>query len=719
MESLKSNLVLIETVPEAQTASPTQPAAAGDNPGTAEVTSAGKNLLAALPAADPENCAADTDRKVTQEQLVNRLNFINFQDDIIHAHFTHREYGRTLLVVAAPEPCLEKILKLRWLSETDVGSLLKTHLLDFILVPRGQKFIKSVPEVLAIDAKGACLALPEISREISHRKVERQRCRDISVYVLQNSSSFSGTLLDFTASSFRTELKALPPQSFDWIDSSSPVNVILFSGNQTFFSGECKIIRCTQGQNTRSYVLGSLKQEIPRYRKAEFRSQRQTLNPSPNIIFIHPLTRKRIELKVIDLSGSGFSVEEDENAAVLLPGLILPSIELRFSSSFKMKCSAQIVFRKPSKGKMEGRRLRCGLAIIDVTAQDHIKLLGMLHQAKDKNSYLCSDIDLDDLWDFFFETGFIYPSKYAQLYKNKAEVRATYEKLYTRSPEIARHFIYQDNGTILGHMAMVRFWKGAWLTHHHAARKSALNRAGLMVLDQISRLVYDSYRLRSMHMDYLVCYYRPQNKFPNRIFGGVAGYINNPKGCSVDSFAFLKYTHLNNSQAELPASWQVCPLTDEDLCDLKYFYEKASGGLMLKALDLEPHTCWDDPLRAEFAANGFRRERHLFALNKDGRLQAVLIAYLSDIGLNLSDLTHCVQALVLDPQHLPSKILLASLRQVCRATGQSEVPALIYPLSYAEKQSIPFEKIYNLWIIHNHSQFEYYFKYLNRLLRYK
>lgn len=719
MESLKLNPVPVEYAPEALIASPPSPDAAAETLPSTAVTSAEKEPLVALPAADPENCAADTDRKVTREQLVNRLNFVNFQDDIIHAHFAHQKYERTLLVNAAPEPCLEKILKLRWMSETDVGSLLKTHLLDFVLVPRGQKFIKSVPEVLAIDAKGACLALPEISREISHRKVERQHCRDISVFMLQNSSSFSGTLLDFTASSFRTELKALPPQSFDWIDPSSPVNVILFSGNQTFFSGECKIIRCTQGQNTRSYVLGSLKQEIPRYRKAEFRSQRQTLNPSPNIIFIHPLTRKRIELKVVDLSGSGFSVEEDENAAVLLPGLILPSIELRFPSSFKLTCSAQVVFRKPSKGKMEGRRLHCGLAIIDVTAHDHIKLLGVLHQAKDKNSYLCSDIDLDDLWDFFFETGFIYPSKYAQLHKNKVEVRATYEKLYTRSPEIARHFIYQDNGTILGHMAMVRFWKGAWLTHHHAARKSALNRAGLMVLDQISRLVYDSYRLRSMHMDYLVCYYRPQNKFPNRIFGGVAGYINNPKGCSVDSFAFLKHTHLNNSQAALPASWQVRPLTDEDLCDLEYFYEKASGGLMLKALDMEPHTFKDDSLSAEFAANGFRRERHLFALTQDDRLQAVLIAYLSDIGLNLSDLTHCVQALVLDPQDLTSEILLASLRQVCRATGQSEVPALIYPLSYAEKQSIPFEKIYNLWIIHNHSQFEYYFKYLNRLLRYK
>ena len=284
----------------------------------------------------------------------------------------------------------------------------------------------------------------------------------------------------------------MPPQSFDWIDPSGPVNVILFSGNQTFFSGECRIIRCTQGQNTRSYVLESLRQEIPRYRKAEFRSQRQTLNPSPNIIFRHPLTRKRVDLKVIDLSGSGFSVEEDENAAVLLPGLILPSIELRFTNSFKLNCSVQVVFRKPSKDKMERGRLRCGLAIIDVTAVDHVKLLGMLIQAKDKNSYLCSDIDLDELWDFFFETGFIYPSKYALIHKNKVEIRADLRKALHAQPRDRPPLSFiKHNGTILGHMAMIRFWKSAWLTHHHAARKSALNRAGLMVLDQISRLVYD------------------------------------------------------------------------------------------------------------------------------------------------------------------------------------------------------------------------------------
>jgi hypothetical protein len=268
-----------------------------------------------------------------------------------------------------------------------------------------------------------------------------------------------------------------------------------------------------QSRNAPAASGRTLKNEVQRYRKAEYRSQRQTLSPSPKIIFRHPLTQKRLDLKVVDLSGSGFAVEEEEHSACLLPGLILPEVELCFAGIFKLTCSTQVVFRKPVAGKGEARRVRCGLALIDVTARDHIKLLGMLHQAKDKNSYLCTDLDLDALWDFLFETGFIYPSKYALIHKRKQDVRQTYEKLYTRSPDIARHFVYQDNGTILGHMAMIRFWKNSWLTHHHAARKSALNRAGLLVLDQIGRFVYDTFRLSNMHMDYLVCYYRPQNRF--------------------------------------------------------------------------------------------------------------------------------------------------------------------------------------------------------------
>ncbi len=712
-----SNLVLVESALVANVASPIQPDAAGESSRFTAVSCAEKSILGNTARPSDGLTEQAEGRKVLKERLVNRLNYTHFQDEVILVQFEHRQSARAVSIPAVPQPCLGDVLECHWAETTDVAFLLRSYDIKHILVSHGQKFIKAVPEVLTVDEQGARLALPEISFEISHRRVERQRCRGISVYVVQNSTTFSGALLDFTTQSFRVELAAVSPQSFEWIDSKLPVNVIFFSGNQTLYSGECTIVRHTQDASCRSYVLEPLRQEIQRYPKAEYRSQRQMLTPSPNIIFRHPLTQKRVELKVVDLSGSGFSVEEDEHNGVLITGLILPQIELHLANVLTLTCSVQVVFRRVDTVKEKTRGIRCGLALIDITAQDHVRLMAMLHQVQNKNSYVCNDLDLDALWDFLFETGFIYPKKYALIHTSKEQIKQTYQKLYTRSPEIARHFVYQDNGTILGHLATIRFWKSSWLIHHHAARKSALNRAGLIVLDQVGRFGHDTYRLRGLHLDYLVCYYRPQNRFPSRVFGGAAKYINNRQGCSEDAFAYMGHPEGGEADLNLPARWTVERAESTDVADLEYFYDRAYGGLMLKALDLQSATWQDDELNHEFRKCGFRRERHLFTLKEDGRLRVFLIANVSDMGLNLSDLTNCITAIVLEPKRLAPDVLAAALGMVRRITGQEQVPVLVFPAAYAKENGLPSEKVYSLWVFHMQSQSQTYFRYINRLLK--
>jgi hypothetical protein len=658
-------------------------------------------------------------RKISLDHLINRLNFINFQDGHIQLCFSHRHSGRTRRVPGFPLPCFGPVLECMWSGDPDCVCLIKTHELKYILVPHGEKFIQALTEVIECHPEGCRLALPEVSCEISHRRIERQRCQNITVHLVQNSSSFSGSLLDFTSSSFRVELKAVAPQRLDWIDAALPAQVLFHSGLQTLYSSECRILRRTPGRETRGYVLQPLKHEIQRYRKAEFRSDRQVLSPSPNIIFRHPLTQRRVDLKVVDLSGSGFAVEENEANSMLLPGLILPEVELSFGNIFKIKCSVQVVFCKPLPVHENRQRMRCGLALIDVSAQDHIKLLGILHQVKDKNAYICNEIDLEALWDFLFETGFIYPAKYALIEKNKKDIKETYAKLYQRSPDIARHFVYQDNGVILGHMATIRFWEKTWLIHHHAARKSALPKAGLVVLDQIGRFVHDTFRIRGLHMDYMVCYYRPQNRFPSRVFGGVARHINNPQRCSVDPFAYVRFEDPCEDTPMLPDGWQIDAATAIDQETLSFFYERLSGGLMLKAMDLDPVSRREKLLCQEYQKHGFKRERHLFALKERGRLKAFIIVNVSDIGLNLSDLVHCLNALILEPENLPPEVLWSALRLTLRATRQQGIPALIFPLSYAEAKGFPIEKVYHLWAFHTiDANNQMYYRYLSRLTKY-
>jgi hypothetical protein len=654
---------------------------------------------------------------VSKTALINKLNYVNFKDGTLLLNFHHRKYDKTITRIAKPQPCMGDTLDCLWTETDNFHHLEHTYeFLNFLLVD-GNKLLRVEPELIKMDGEGIRLALPERCYEISSRAATRHLSEGIRVQLLQNSSVFSGKLLDFNANALRAEITAQAPQTFDWIAPDSPVNIILSNEHETLYTGECQIIRQTVGQQTRTYILQPLKQEIQRFRNKEYRSFRYELTPSPNIIFTHPFTNSIFNLKVIDLSGLGFAVEEDEINTVLLPGMILPQVELSFANSFKINCKAQVVYRKLVEDEKGGNWIKSGLALLDIDSHDHVKLLSLLHQSKDRDSYICNKVNMDELWDFLFETGFIYPHKYAFIQKNKDEIKKTYEKLYTQNPHIARHFIYQVRGRIMGHMAMVRFYNKTWLIHHHAARKSALNKAGLVVLDQVGRLGNASHQLLSLHMDYLMCYYRPENKFPSRVFGGAARSINDRKGCSIDRFAYFHHQKAAGVDAILPHPWRLTNVQTDDIQELENFYQHIADGIMLDALDLKPERLSIKGLTDEYRNLGLKRGRHLYALRENDHLRAIVMVNVADLGLNLSDLTNCIKIFVLDGHNLPKKIFSTVISTVADSLLQDEIPVLLFPATYADDQNIKYEKHYNLWVI-NLQYTDPYFKYLNRLLRF-
>jgi hypothetical protein len=657
------------------------------------------------------------DKQLSKEYLVNKLNFTNFQDGTILINFKHKKYDLSITFHARPKPCSGNKLDCLWVEKDRMNEKLHPYKFNNFFVIDGTKLISATPEVSSMNDSGISFVLPETCYEISSRKVARHLCEGINVQLIQNSSFFNGSLIDFNPVSFCIELKIVPPQTFRWLDKNLNVNIILSNESETLYAGECKIIKTTGGQKTRQYVVEPIKHQIQRYHKRDHRSKRQKITPSPDIIFRHPFTKKLVTLKAIDISGSGFSTEEDENSAVLLPGMIIPEMELNFADKAAIKCKAQVLYRQISCGDQRGIRVKCGIAILDMLLEDNMKLLSILHQAKEGNSYICNRVDMDDLWNFFFETGFIYPDKYEFIQKNKRQIKDTYEKLYTQHPNIARHFIYQDKNRILGHMAMLRFYGNTWLIHHHASRKSARNKAGLIVLDQIGDFTYNCHRLHSLHMNFLICYYRTENKFPSRVFGGAARHIKDPKQCSVDDFVYFHYKSIPGIKHKLSEPWQLTETRDEELLELKNFYEHESGGLMIPALDLEPGMADFDELAKEYHKLGFKRQRLLFSLKKNNTLKAVAIVNISDVGLNLSDLTNSIKIIVLDPDDLYRETLNGMLSLLTEKTNQENTSILLFPVAYAKHKDIPYEKIYNIWILKTKAS-DYYFKYIDRLLRF-
>jgi len=655
-------------------------------------------------------------KDVRKKHLINKLNYVNFQDGTILINFKHVKYDQIISLKAKPLPCVGDELKCTWAETDKLHKQLAFYKFKNILVPCDQKILLIKPDEISINEKGVSFILPETCYQVDSRKLRRHSCKGIKAQLIQNSALFYGDLIDFSTTSFRIEVTAVPPQTFQWIDPKSPVNLIFSNEDEMLYSGECRILKQTFGQKTREYVIEPLGHQIRRFKPKEFRSMRQELIPSPNIIFRHPFTKKKANLKVVDLSGSGFSVEEDKYNAVLFPGLVIPELEINFANSFNIKCKAQVVYRKIVEEEENNNWAKCGLVLLDMDMEDHGRLSELLHQAKNRNSYISNIVDMDNLWNFFFESGFIYPEKYAFLQANKEKIKETYKKIYTQNPHIARHFIYQDKGRILGHLAMLRFYENAWLLHHHAASGSDSNRAGVSVLDQVGRFSNASHGLYSTHMDYLICYFRPENRFPSRVFGGVARDIKDPKGCSLDTFVYFHYQKKFNSELHLPEPWRLTKTKHEDLAELETFYEHESGGLMLDALDIKPGMIDCDELSKEYQTLGFKREKHLFSLKNDINLKAVIMANISDVGLNMSELTNCIKVFVPDSNGLSKDILYLALSLISKKFEQSEITVLVYPVNYAEIHSIPYEKLYQMWVL-NTQYGDHYYRHMKKLLR--
>jgi hypothetical protein len=137
---------------------------------------------------------------------------------------------------------------------------------------------------------------------------------------------------------------------------------------------------------------------------------------------------------------------------------------------------------------------------------------------------------------------------------------------------------------------------------------------------------------------------------------------------------------------------------------------------MLSALELEPDMMNLDKLTEEFKRLGFKRERYLFSLKKNNSLKAVFMANISDIGLNLSELTNCIQAIIIDPNNFPRDVFYEALSRLAAKFETEEVPVLVFPSTYVQNQSLTYEKSYNLWVLNMHNTDDYV-KQLKRLLR--
>ncbi|MBN1848110.1 MAG: hypothetical protein JW932_05945 [Deltaproteobacteria bacterium] len=638
---------------------------------------------------------------INQKFLVNTLNRIHFLDGYVLFQFSHIKYKEALLLKAYPKPCRDEVGYFR-LSRSDAGDLdIREYEFSHFIIDDGRSMIVVPATFKGIDKNEIRVQLPASGYMTGQRNAKRFTCKDINVQMIQNGFRANGNLLDYNPSGFRVKVKSENSSSFLWFNSEVPAIIHLQNEEDMFFSGLCLCIRQVGNSKNREVVLAPINKRWVPPNKRQFRHVRQKLVPPPTVIFRHPILRKKVQLEIYDITSLGFSVIEMNEERTLMPGMHMPELIIRFSGGMEITCNAQVIYSVKNEN-----HTRSGLSILDMGVNDYSALTQILANAKETSVYVSNSTDMDALWEFFFDTGFLYPKKYRLLQANKEILKETYQKLYQNNPEIAKQFVYQKNGKIYGYISAIRAYERSWMIHHFAARSVNSRRNGFTVLYQIIHYLYDLARLPSAKMDYAMFYFRPENKFPDRVFGGFARKLGNPNVCSLDLFAYLSYPAISLG-IRLPDGWSLKECTSSDLGKLDRYYRHSSGGLLVDALCLEKDYSDEEPLGEIYSRLGLIREWKIYALKFEDVLNAVLVVNQSEFGINFSELLRGIKVIVTNPENLPWNILSIGISQLIGVYGSNRVPLLVYPFEYVKDKNVPYEKQYQLWIMNTRFGNEY------------
>lgn len=651
-----------------------------------------------LPSFNRDILIKQASRKVARKTFMNAVNYVHFVQGYLFAYLQSVSGKEDALVRVIPEPCQGNGIICHIPEDNAVN--LTDYLLSGLIVDDG-KAISLMPIIIQeLTEHYFTGTIRERGYVFTERQGKRFHCQMVSATVKQGDIEAEGVLEDFTLSGLRIILNKDKDVSSASFRENETILLNLYKEAYLIFSGPCTLLR----GNTKasSLILRPLNINQKRFRERKNRNPRLNLIPTPKVIFNHPFNNKRVTYEVFDLTTAGFSINEKTSYALMMPGLMIPDITIVYAGGLKLRCSAQVVYGI----KLNRHTVRFGFAIYDMDAQSYNKLFDIFSNASDVYANMTSDVDMDALWEFFFESGFIYPKKYETLSKYKDEFKQTYQTLYHNAQDIFASFTYQQNGVIYGHVSILKAYEKTWMIHHLAAKPMGRKRTGLYVLNHVLNYFDGLYRMPSVGMDYMIFYFRPDNKFPDYFFGGFCRELNNPKACSMDCFAYLNCL-VNQSDRSLPEGWFLRDCVSEDILDLRRWYEKVSGGLMVDALCLEDGETERPLLESMYAVHGLKREWSSKVLRSDGKVKAFFLMDRSDMGINLSELLNSIKIFVVDDTDLDWDVMMRAICSVASVYQTEMIPVMVYPYSYLDENSVPYDKKYNLWTLSAHFGNEY------------
>lgn len=264
---------------------------------------------------------------------------------------------------------------------------------------------------------------------------------------------------------------------------------------------------------------------------------------------------------------------------------------------------------------------------LDALDQETVNKLPRLSQLRAAYGVQVNEINIDELFDLYQRTGFLYPEKASRLLPHLELVKENWRRMLRAEESLLYVLTAGDSEKGQASLAVWRSSRHGWTYQHLVSENNPFASRSVMLAAEAESILKGSDESAQN-------WYRPENRFPARVFGSMPQTI----GGSLSSAQQHAYLALSR-KLMLPqdAGVKVVAYDSSRNRDLCAIAELARGHVYLAAEELAT----DVPFKALdglYRRVGLRRTRHVWLAYRKGTDEPIgaALAYRGPLGLNFS-----------------------------------------------------------------------------------
>ena len=272
----------------------------------------------------------------------------------------------------------------------------------------------------------------------------------------------------------------------------------------------------------------------------------------------------------------------------------------------------------------------------DVVDQETVNRLPRLSELHEAYGVEVNSIGVDELFDLYERTGFLYPDKAARLLPFLGQVKENWSRMLEAGESLLYVLTAGDKKEGRAALAVFRTTRRGWTYQHLVSEDNPFASRSVMLAAEAAMILKGSDESAQN-------WFRPENRFPARVFGSMIQAI----GGSLSSAQNYAYFGLPRTLSLPPdRGMRVVPCDAAYSKDLCWLAETTRGRVYVAAEELAT----DVPLASLdllYRRVGLRRTRQVWLAYHQNRPIGAAIAYRGPLGLNFSFLENRCDLLLL------------------------------------------------------------------------